>query len=1142
MNKNRSANAVLTRIVDAVQSVEPSAFLVLPRVLRRVIRQDSELPALSLQVPHLKSHVIPGSRLRAFVANDELGLSDLDELPETVILLPRPSEQDILNYELPVLLRDMWRLLFHARIHVECEALRDTGQLGIAEIQQRIDALGQVAFDEIQSVLRRERFLSYGDELSRAYVEFVAVYSEFSRFSPHWLPVYFPSIGQHDQVTEVINRDINTLQIFESCRVPGAPEPGEPLDDAEPGQAAAQPDGSLERPVSTMQPRRFLRLVARAERMRVRGNSVGAALLFARCAEQGATEDRDQAEQGVATAIDHLVDRLQHALDFDEDAAVSWRTCIEAMLAFASRGFWNSDRKLLYDLQKVCVDHERGLYRVDLIEWVRTFGKRALKRHLPNQREVLMSKHLRSASRRLITARLSGHQREQLANLLAVAAKSAESQLRVRLKPLVADALSTVGLVADNHVQQIAWDKLVNELVDDVVHRGYLTMGALRDAISRSNIKLLDLSGVAELWHGDRLLQADRQLDVNLDGVYRRGEFYMRWMQGMSSIAFGTRIGRAITKLIIIPFGGAYLIIEAVMHVLILLGVQQPIAETVASSSASQTSISGPQLLILDFVLGLGLMGLIHVGALRSLVFDLVILVWRSTRQLLIELPHWLLQLGLVRRVLRSAFVQMTNRYILRPALLSLLIWYFLKIAVGDDSGGIWTLATMFLVFNLIFNSRLGRDCEEVATEFVGHTWHRIRVGVFVALFDVVMDFFKWILQSFERFLYAVDEWLRFKSGESFFSLAFKACLGVVWSVFAYVARFCVNLLVEPQINPIKHFPVVTVSHKIILPLGLPNSTLSQWLQPILAGADVVNSAEVANAIVGATVFLIPGVFGFLVWELKSNWRLYEANRDSVLKPVIVGEHGETVGRLVTPGLHSGTLPKLYAKLRRAERKNLLDVKSKCYAHLEHLRIAIRHFAEREFIAFLKQSPSWRDTPVSVGRIDLLCNSIRIELQCPQLGNDPAVVALQDQSGWLVACIAESGWLLELPLQQRDDLLATLAGFYKISGVDLVREQLEACFAKGLPPYDVTANSITLWPSGDFRAVVHYNLNRWPTIVPFPQSTARKYGLPELEADRLIFAKSPITWTHWASLWQARLANAQQSVPFSFPTRLLPQR
>jgi hypothetical protein len=65
--------------------------------------------------------------------------------------------------------------------------------------------------------------------------------------------------------------------------------------------------------------------------------------------------------------------------------------------------------------------------------------------------------------------------------------------------------------------------------------------------------------------------------------------------------------------------------------------------------------------------------------------------------------------------------------------------------------------------------------------------------------------------------------------------------------------------------------------------------------------------------------FLLPGIFGFLVWELKENWRLYAANRPADLQPVLIGHHGETMARFLRRGLHSGTLPKLFAKLRRSE-------------------------------------------------------------------------------------------------------------------------------------------------------------------------------------------------------------------------------
>ena len=70
-------------------------------------------------------------------------------------------------------------------------------------------------------------------------------------------------------------------------------------------------------------------------------------------------------------------------------------------------------------------------------------------------------------------------------------------------------------------------------------------------------------------------------------------------------------------------------------------------------------------------------------------------------------------------------------------------------------------------------------------------------------------------------------------------------------------------------------------------------------------------------------IFALPGVVGFLVWELKENWRLYKANRPRTLQPAAVGHHGETVVRLLRYGFHSGTISKLYSRLRRADRKAL---------------------------------------------------------------------------------------------------------------------------------------------------------------------------------------------------------------------------
>ena len=102
-------------------------------------------------------------------------------------------------------------------------------------------------------------------------------------------------------------------------------------------------------------------------------------------------------------------------------------------------------------------------------------------------------------------------------------------------------------------------------------------------------------------------------------------------------------------------------------------------------------------------------------------------------------------------------------------------------------------------------------------TDWIVQGWHRFGLRLIIGLFWFFVDVFRRIVETVERLMYSVDEWLRFRSGESRRWLAAKAVMGALWFFVAYVLRFAVNVLMEPQINPIKHFPVVTVGHKLLL-------------------------------------------------------------------------------------------------------------------------------------------------------------------------------------------------------------------------------------------------------------------------------------------------------------------------------------
>ena len=1172
----RSAHidALIDEVTRALKAVEPAAFLVLPRVLRRLIKHKHEIPGFGLKVPHRKSAVFRRKEVAEFVEPDEMGIDDLSELPNDLILLTRPDEHHLADITAQELMGRSWQLLFHARIHLAFDAL----QLTQGEIRERIDRLGQVEYDEIHAVLKQERFIFPDSKLIDVYVEFAAVYCEYRKFAPNWLRVYFPSLTNLEHVDDLLRSDVDFESLYDQTRLYGAPDPvierSVTLDRVSAVQSLSDAVAARSNP----RWRKYHKLTRRAERASGRGNDAGAAIHYVQAARFAPPQEVEATRDKALAAIERLVNRLRDALRFNDLAAEDWRDAMAGLASHSLTGFWNADKRLLYDLQRVCVDHERDIYTVDLLEWLRSFGKRPVKRSLPNQREVLMAKHLHRASKRLASAKLPGGIRTRLSELLHEAAETAEQQLRERLRPLIHEALEAVRLQPNNLPERVSFSKLVEELLDCVVQRGFLTMGYFRDAISRNNIKMEDLSvaaecdsipfprraggfkgtlafcagvvdwlltyfwwSVREFWWGDKLLKADRKFNVLLDGVYHSGESYLRGLQRLSLLGFGTQTGRFLTKFVTIPFGGAYVALEGVAHIVGgIMGHEH-------GDTASHDGFNPTMLVEWPIVVAVGffLMGLFHSAPFRDCVVGVLKYTYRFIRYVLFDFPNWLSHIQAVRRIWRSRPMRLFRRFILNPALITFLICVVVPMASGQDIYAAWLMVTVFLALNLVLNSRTGRDAEEVTVEWVGAMWHRFTVGVIVGVFELIMSAFKRFLETFDRVLYAVDEWLRFKSGESSITLGVKAVLGIFWSVFTYVARFCVNLLIEPQVNPIKHFPVVTVSHKILLPLAVPpGSGDPSPLGSVLLALRLTSDVSLANTISGTVVWLIPGIFGFLVWELTSNWKLYRANRSDRLRPVLVGDHGETMSRLMKPGFHSGTLPKLFNKLRRAQRKAHLnpskDTTSKYREHQHHIEISIRHFVERELLQLLDESQLWGEREVLVQDVSVASNTIVVHLLCPDVTNEPMAIAFQEQSGWLVASVIKAGWSGKISSQARSVLSTAIAGFYQISGVDLVREQVEDCFNGKLPSYDVMESGLAVWPTDDYSVEVIYILNRKSHIRVSPKSVARDYQMPIPEPSELLFSETSVAWSRWVQIWESERSQEQLPDPYDAPIRVLP--
>jgi hypothetical protein len=1104
----------LAELVRAVRAADPCALLVLPRILRRVIRQECQLTAWTLRVPHRKSYVLSRERLLEIVDQDELGLAPEAVLPETVILLPQPDSEKLAAMTAGEALLRCWRLLFHARVHASLEEASADGRLTPAIVRKRIYQLGAVEFDEIRSVLDQEAFLLPPRDEATVYVEFAAVFLELHHFAPSLLTRYFPALADHEAAGQVVAQDVDGAALFRSTRPARADVPSD-VATVETGEDLPGADSSMEHAglaswfPSEHEFRRMLRLGDSAAKV---GNTVRSLIYHARALQHAAGETVAKTRIAMRAGLDQLLQRLQRALEIPQEQIGQWREPLAALVYQTTRGFWPAEARFLYDLQKVCIDHEREIYKVDLVGWIRSLGKQPLRRPLPNQREVLMSKHLHSAAARLPVVRLPATLRRRLSDLLHGTLDQVEERLRCRFRPQVTASLDAVGLRPGNVPERVARQKIVEELLDGIVERGYLAMGNFRDALSRNTLKLPDLSGPGDLLHGDRLLRGDRRLAAELDGVYRGGEFYLRWMQRLSSLAFGTHAGRWLTRFAFVPFVGAFVGMAGLEH---LIGIV-----THAELDLKSAWVVIP--------LGLFLAGLINFEGFRQRVWRGCQNLWHGTITLLVDPLVSFFRSEIVQRIFHSRAYMLASRFVVRPLVLTSIIFWVSPLQVAELTTAIrWmspsetitghastTSATLvFVLVNLLINSRLGRTAEEVFVEWIVHSWQRFGLRILTGAFWWLVDLFKSILENIERLLYTVDEWVRFRAGDTRLSIAVKTMLGSIWFFVSYMVRFLVNLIIEPQINPLKHFPTVTVGHKLLLPFI-----------PTLAGV-LELTMEKGLAITTATFIItaIPGIFGFLVWELTGNWRLYTANRPEELRPVPIGSHGETMVRLLRPGFHSGTLPKRFARLRRADRKaresGNWNAVRKHLRVIEHVEKDVRRYVERGLLALLAECPVMESLCLVVGGVELGSNRVRVVLECPSLG-EPLVIGWEIEAGWLLAGINRPEWLERLDASQRRILANGLTGMYKTSRVDLVRQRIRDLLpAAGV--YRMSETSLLVSPTASCDVEVKYPMEGDGALVPLDPPAFD--SLPVLPRADVLFGCTNIRWEDWCVAWDLSL-------------------
>lgn len=1056
----------------ALQQRDRRAEVVPRRVLRRVIKQHHELKGVGLQVPHAMSFVLSRDELLSAVEPAELE-RPAETLSERVVLIADPeralSPDELLVYG--------WRELFHARVHMALDALLESGALDLARVRARIDAVGQAEFDEIRSVLHQEdRLLPPGQDID-TWTEFCALYLELRWFARQDLDRFFPTLLDQEAVDAAIATDVDAEALWRDTRPVGAPDPSpillSTLCCGAGANPAALPDGVLFPPEGEAE--------APA--------SVNAPL------------KRPRSERAMALAT-----RLCHATGGSEPS--TWAEQLEPLCRAESLDPRGRAARLLAELEKAATSSERVPDEVDTLGWMMTLGKRPLHRALPYERERRILGHLRSADSRSGSVELEAPEREALGRALRGAVAGIERDLRRRLRPDIARVLRQVGFSAHGAVERAAERRLHEELLDRAVERGFLTFGDLRDAVSRGGIRLPDLGGLSELVKGDPLLRADAELTGPLDGIYRRGDVYLRGLQKLSSLAFGTRIGRPLVRYVGLPFGGSFVILEALQHMVV------PAASALGHAPPRIASLTA--ILVTGVFLGL----VIHVPTVRRGLWRAGEGLWGLISFALIGLPGRLIRLPAVRRLLESHAFDRFSRLVIRPAMVALPVF-----VIGPLFGFEWTTtailaAAVFLPSAAIMNTRLGLRVEEYVADGLIRAWRSTRHRLAPGLYRLLVDVFARMLDLVERGLFAVDELLRHRPGDRRAALVLRAICSPVWAVITWVIRLYITLLVEPQVNPIKHFPVVTVAHKIMLPFSL---TLTQLLMVPLSPLGSFASATIA----GMTIFLLPGVFGFLVWELKENWKLYESNRQPDVSTAMVGHHSETMLGFMRPGFHSGTLPKAWARFRRARPELMDSALRKHRQTLEEVEEAVRHFLERELVYVLDECEAfWPE--LRIGRVVLGSNRVAVEIHA-EIISHPLRIVFEEQSGWLLAGIAQSGWSAMLEPALRRDLRAALIGLYKRAGVDMVREQLEDEL-RGVTPdeshprYDIADEGLLVWPGEDYSRELVFDLTveEGPITGVDRASTGEAFegSAQSLDDSRVFLSRHPVARQEWAQVWR----------------------
>ena len=1170
---------------SVIASVCDHARLLPERILRRLARERSTLIDQGRLILHDDIAVVQDTDLAGLIADDELGLQKGDARPHIWILIRNLSEREQGVWDDARRRRELWRRLFHGLVDEWLLKRRLTGQWRRSLVRSWAEGLGELTLKEIRTVLYNDSRIASETPDAQMLAEFAAAYLDLKWFEPEALPLVFPGLGQMPAAALAwLHTEVPAAQLFEMSRLPGSsttspwagldwiteqwrPSHG---DHATPDfdqnayarsneaalkglelseEAFAELDADTNRSLVSLffnrlkiqlfggeeaaesRLRNALAIGLKAERT---GNFVGAARWLTKSRKYARRWDDTFARHLDSTApIGILGERLAAALH-DQPNSRLWQLVLLKVYQGDPGGFWSKNVQVLYDLQQVVNEAERPIYVVDWGSFILSLGKTPARRHLKDVYHVLMLRHLRRALSRLPELHVEESVKRVLRRLLERAIHHSECRFRDHIRPILEDTLEEAGFIPANLPERVAVKSVVDQLIDQVVEHGYFGLGHLRDTLSRNALKMQDLTGIREWMAGDNLLQADALLARRLDGIYRRGEVYLRALQRTSSAVFARPLGRRLTWYAILPFlgafmvmGGLYFIPEELNHwVLNRFGLHIHVPH-------QMNPIEHPRNV---FLVGLFMLGMIHHKAFRERVLSGLRRTGIYLRGLFWDWPRRVLAAPIIKLVFGSKWVAVAWKWGIKPLLVTAVIWWLIpNKQLARNSQVLSGLISIYFVMMIGINSKPGRDLQEHIGEWAGWAWRRFGVALLVSIYRFLADLFETLSESVNRALYAIDEFVRFRrrSGRAI-ELA-SGLLGLLWGILLYVIRFVFNLLIEPQINPIKHFPIVTVSHKFLLPM-IPMAAGA--IGPLLGG-----DKKFALSVATLVMAVIPGAIGFIIWELKENWNLYEANRPAGIGPRVIGHHGENLLRLLNPGFHSGTVPKLLHRMRRSREKALRTGRMNSIVGLtlkfHDLQESLRHFVDREWVRLLNACALFRETPLALGPLWVTNHSVCFSVT--QAGSTkPMILRLKSESSWLVAEVIDPGWAADLDHDHSQSLRVSLAGFFAQCGVDLTEAQIAMTgLQRPLARVMVDEDGLIVFPDPLYQpgARLIYDLSQTGEIEPRTKSLSDPMAIldgilpewrntekqddpwPVLDDRSINLKRTPVTWAEWVAYW-----------------------